>query len=123
MTDGTRGIGNNQIFSWALLRRRCEYRPTAITGQRVIRERARVGSRLRPKSCAVLLLAAFFPCQMNSQAATSGGLAGGVSDPSHAVLLDAQVEIKDAAKGSTQSTKADNEECIASSFLPPAHIR
>jgi hypothetical protein len=121
MTDGTRGIGNNQIFSWALLRRRCEYRPTAITGQRVIRERARGGSmRLGPKSCAVLLLAAFFPCQMNSQTATSGGLAGVVSDPSHAVLPDAHVEIKDAAKGSTQSTNADNEGVYRIFFLAPS---
>jgi Carboxypeptidase regulatory-like domain len=76
--------------------------------------------RLGPKSRAVLLLVAFFPCQMNSQTTTSGGLAGVVSDRSHAVLPDAHVEIKDAAKGTTQSTNTDNEGVYRFFFLAPS---
>ena len=75
---------------------------------------------LGPKSCAVLLLCAFFPCEMNAQTTTSGGLAGVVSDRSRAVLPGAHVEIKDAAKGTTQFTNTDNEGAYRFFFLAPS---
>jgi hypothetical protein len=63
---------------------------------------------------AVLLLG-----EVNAQTTTSGALAGVVSDQSHAVVADAQVQIKDAAKGRTQSTKTDNEGVYRFFFLLP----
>jgi len=76
--------------------------------------------RLGPKSCAALLLAAFFPCELNAQTTTSGGLAGVVTDRTHAVLPNAHVEIKDAAKGTTQSTNTDKQGAYRFFFLAPS---
>ena len=63
--------------------------------------------RLRPIS--LLLLAALFVAPspvntLNAQTTTSGGLTGVVTDPSHAVVPEAGVEIKDEAKGNVQTT-------------------
>jgi hypothetical protein len=44
---------------------------------------------------------------LSAQTTTSGGLAGVVTDPSNAIVPNAKVEIKDDAKGTTQSTKTD----------------
>ena len=46
---------------------------------------------------------------LSAQTTTSGGLAGVVTDPSNAVVPNAKVEIKDDAKGTTQSTKTDQQ--------------
>jgi hypothetical protein len=78
--------------------------------------------RLRPIS--VLLVAALFVAaspanKLNAQTTTSGGLTGVVTDPSHALVPDADVEIKDTAKGTTQSTKTDREGVYEFSFLAP----
>ena len=78
--------------------------------------------RLRPISVlflAVFLVAAFLLSKLNAQTTTSGGLTGVVTDPSHAVVPDAVVEIKDNAKGTTQSTKTDQEGVYEFSFLAP----
>jgi hypothetical protein len=56
---------------------------------------------------------------MYAQTTTSGGLAGVVTDPSHAVIPDADIAIKDSAKGSTQSTKTDHDGVYQFFFLAP----
>jgi Amino acid permease len=56
-----------------------------------------------------LLLVAFLSTELNAQTTTSGGLTGVVTDPSHAVVPGADVEIRDTAKGTTQSTKTDRD--------------
>lgn len=47
--------------------------------------------------------------EMRSQTAVSGGLIGVVTDQSHAVVPNADVEIKDNSKGTIQSTRTDRE--------------
>jgi len=76
--------------------------------------------RLRPIS--VLLLFVFLASPANklkAQTTTSGGLAGVVADPSNAVVPDADVEIRDSAKGTTHSTKTDREGLYRFFFLAP----
>jgi hypothetical protein len=58
---------------------------------------------------SALLLAISFSSELIAQTTTSGGLTGVVTDPSPAVVLGADVEIKDNSKGTTQSTKTDRE--------------
>jgi hypothetical protein len=54
-----------------------------------------------------------------AQTTTSGGLAGVVTDPSNAVIPNADVEIKDNAKGTNQATKTDREGVYRFFFLAP----
>jgi len=61
-----------------------------------------------------------FSHELNAQTTTSGALAGVVTDQSGAVVPDADVEIKDNAKGTTQSSKTDREGVHQFFFLPPA---
>jgi hypothetical protein len=76
--------------------------------------------RLRPISVLRLavLLAMVTPA-LNAQTTTSGGLTGVVTDPSHALVADAGVEIRDSAKGTTQSTETDREGVYRFFFLAP----
>src|SRR5579862_9622585 len=77
---------------------------------------------LRPISVSLvvgILLATFFLNRLNAQTTTSGGLTGVVTDPSHALVPDAGVEIKDNAKGTSQSTKTDREGVYRFFFLAP----
>lgn len=55
-----------------------------------------------------------------AQTTTSGGLAGVVTDSSHAVVPDVDVEIKDNVKGTTQSTKTDQQGGYRFFFVAPA---
>jgi len=67
-----------------------------------------------------LLVAAVFPSgQLAGQTATSGGLSGVVTDPSNAVLADADVEIKQTSKGTIQSTRTNRDGVYRSFFLAP----
>ena len=78
--------------------------------------------RLRPISVfllAVLLVTASPANKLNAQTTTSGGLTGVVTDPSHAVVPDAGVEIKDDAKGTVESTKTDRQGVYQFFFLAP----
>src|SRR5260370_36736312 len=77
--------------------------------------------RLRPtyRIFALLLAAALLAGDVHSQTTTSGGLAGVVIDQTTAVVPDAVVEIKDAAKGTTQSGKTDKEGVYQFPFLRP----
>src|SRR6266700_8380707 len=68
---------------------------------------------------AISFLAISFSSELIAQTTTSGGLTGVVTDPSHAVVLGADVEIKDNSKGTTQSTKTDREGVYRFFFLEP----
>jgi hypothetical protein len=54
-----------------------------------------------------------------AQTTTSGGLTGVVSDPSHAVVPDAVVELRDNTKGTAQATKTDSDGVYRFFFLAP----
>src|SRR5260221_870836 len=68
---------------------------------------------------SALLLALSFSTELTAQTTTSGGLTGVVTDPSHAVVPGADVEIRDTAKGTTQSTKTDRDGVYRFFFLSP----
>jgi len=59
------------------------------------------------------------PSDLTAQTTTSGALAGVVTDQSNAVIPDADVEIRDNSKGTTQSTKTDREGVYRFFFLLP----
>ena len=77
--------------------------------------------RLGPRSCrfAVLVAVALLGCDGQSQTTTSGALSGVVIDQTNAVVPDAAVEIKEVAKGTTQSAKTDGKGAYQFSFLRP----
>jgi hypothetical protein len=68
---------------------------------------------------AILIITTTPPGNLNAQTTTSGALSGVVTDPSHAVVPDAGIEIKDNAKGTTHSTKTDREGVYRFFFLAP----
>src|SRR6266853_1569507 len=76
--------------------------------------------RLRP---LILLLLAVLticpPSDLTAQTATSGALAGVVTDRSGAVVTGADVAIEDLARGTTQSTRTDREGAYRFFFLVP----
>ena len=72
---------------------------------------------------SILLLALHLPYQSNAQTTTSGGLTGVVTDPSGALVPNADVEIKDESKGATQSTRTDQEGVYRFFFLAPSRYR
>jgi hypothetical protein len=57
--------------------------------------------------------------ELGGQTTTSGGLTGVVTDPRHAVVPDTDVEIREIAKGTVQSTKTDREGVYRFFFLAP----
>jgi hypothetical protein len=67
----------------------------------------------------VLLGSGSFFNVLSAQTTTSGALAGVVTDPSQAVVADAVVEIKNGAKGTSQSTRTDREGIYRFLFLAP----
>jgi hypothetical protein len=68
---------------------------------------------------SLCLAAACLSSFVHPQTTSSGALAGVVTDPSHAVVPDADVEIKDLAKGITQSTRTDTDGVYRFFFLTP----
>jgi hypothetical protein len=58
--------------------------------------------------------------ELSAQTTTSGGLTGVVTDPSHAVVPDALVEIRDTAKGTVESAKTDRDGVYHFFFLTPS---
>jgi hypothetical protein len=70
--------------------------------------------------CYALLLAISLASRLNAQTTTSGGLMGVVTDPSNAVVPDADVEIRDDAKGAILKTKTDQEGVYRFFFLVPS---
>lgn len=67
----------------------------------------------------LILIASHLSGDLSAQTTTSGALAGVVTDQSGAVVADAEIEIKDNAKGTTQSCKTGREGTYHFSFLPP----
>lgn len=68
---------------------------------------------------SALLLAVLVPPAARAQTATSGGLTGFITDQTGAVVVNADVEIKESSKGSTQSTKTDRDGVYRFLFLAP----
>ena len=67
----------------------------------------------------ILSLVLFSTHDSRAQTTTSGGLTGVVSDPSHAVVPDAVVELRDNAKGTMQTAKTDGNGVYRFFFLAP----
>src|SRR5437763_2675483 len=65
----------------------------------------------------------FFLCELNAQTTASGAVAGVVTDQSLAVITEADVEIRNDAKGTTQSTRTDREGVYRFFFVPPGAYR
>jgi hypothetical protein len=78
--------------------------------------------RLRPTQfgLSVFLLAVSLANELNAQTTTSGGLTGVLTDQSNAVVPNADIEIKDSRKGTTQSTRTDREGVYRFFFLAPS---
>src|SRR5215831_4275033 len=60
-----------------------------------------------------------FSNKLNAQTTASGALAGVVTDQSMAVIADAEIEIRDEARGTTQSTRTDRRGEYRFFFLAP----
>jgi len=71
------------------------------------------------RSLSLLVLLFATSISTLAQTTTSGGLAGAVTDPSKAVVPDADIKIEDQAKGTTQSTKTDQHGMYRFFFLAP----
>src|SRR5262245_50944714 len=68
-----------------------------------------------------LLIGASFSffAQITAQTTTSGGLTGVITDQTNAVVPNADVDIKNLATGTTQSTKTDREGLYRFFFIAP----
>ncbi len=75
--------------------------------------------RLMIRLISVLLLFFCSPEDSPAQTTISGALTGTVTDPSGAVVLGANVLIRDNSKGTRQSTKTNREGVYQFSFLLP----
>jgi Carboxypeptidase regulatory-like domain len=75
------------------------------------------------RTATLLLLAALVACEVQSQTTTSGALAGTVVDQTNAVVSDADVIIRDYAKGTIQSTRTNEEGVYRFLFLAPALLK
>jgi hypothetical protein len=60
-----------------------------------------------------------FSIQLDAQSTTSGGLTGVVSDPGHAIVPSAKVEIRDNTRGTLQTAKTDSDGVYRFFFLAP----
>jgi len=67
----------------------------------------------------ILSLVLFFIQDARAQTTTSGGLTGVVSDPSHAVVPDAVVELRCNTKGSIQTARTNGDGVYWFFFLAP----
>src|ERR1700687_4261755 len=73
---------------------------------------------LRLFACSFVMLVCLSD-ELKPQTTTSGGLTGVVTDQSNAVVPKADVQIKDNAKGNTQSTRSDYQGVYRFFFLAP----
>jgi hypothetical protein len=79
--------------------------------------------RFRPRRCLsafLFLLAICFASELSAQTTTSGAVTGVVTDQSGAVVPNADVEIRDVSKGTTESTKSDRDGVYRFLFLSPS---
>src|SRR5215467_5212072 len=88
-----------------------------------IRILADLSTWLRPLFLISLALPAvlFLSNSLNAQNATSGELTGVVIDPSGAVVPNAKVELRDNAKGISQTTNSNPDGEYVISFVPPGN--
>jgi hypothetical protein len=70
-----------------------------------------------------LLVASLMAPAAFAQSLTSGDIAGTVTDPSHAVVANATVELKSIDEGSTQSTKTNGTGYYRFSLLRPGNYK
>ena len=75
--------------------------------------------KLAPRLLLLLSLVRISISDSCAQTTTSGGLTGVVSDPSQAAVPDANVEIRDITKGTTQATKTDSDGVYRFFFVAP----
>src|SRR5208283_2852522 len=78
---------------------------------------------LRPIAVSLLVgifLITFFLNRLNAQTTTSGAVTGVVTDQSGAVVPNADVEIRDVNKGTTESTETDRDGVYRFFFLAPS---
>jgi hypothetical protein len=75
----------------------------------------------RPLLFLCLAVSFLFPClhNLSAQTTTSGGLTGAVTDPAHATVPNAYVEIEDSAKGTIQATKTNSDGAYRFFFVTP----
>ena len=71
---------------------------------------------------SAILLASLLARHLPAQTTISGGLTGVVTDPSGAVIPDADVEIRDSTKGTLERTKTDRFGAYRFSFLAPGQF-
>ena len=78
---------------------------------------------LRPLFLIFLVLPTvlFLSNSLNAQNATSGELTGVVIDPSGAAVPDAKVELRDIAKGISQTTSSNPDGKYVFAFVPPGN--
>jgi hypothetical protein len=76
-------------------------------------------SRFTCSALVVILLASSVTNRLHAQTTISGGLTGVITDQSSAVVPNAIVEIRDEAKGTTQTTKTDRAGVYQFFFLAP----
>jgi hypothetical protein len=72
---------------------------------------------------SILLLILCLPDELKAQTTTSGGLTGVVRDPSQAAVPDANVEIRDSTKGTSQATKTDGDGVYRFFFVAPGNYK
>jgi len=68
---------------------------------------------------AILVALSLGSTRLAAQTATSGDVAGVVTDPSNSVVPDAKVSLKDNAKGNTQETKTNRDGAFRFYLLTP----
>src|SRR5579863_7099143 len=68
---------------------------------------------------ALLVVLSLGSTRLAAQTATTGDVAGVVTDPSNAVVPDAKLSLKDNAKGSTQDTKSNKDGAFRFYLLAP----
>src|SRR5215470_16883588 len=70
-------------------------------------------------SCSFIAAYLYLSAQTNAQTRTSGALTGIVTDQTNAVIPNAEVELKELARGTTHSTKTDREGLYQFFLLAP----
>lgn len=69
--------------------------------------------------CCLIAASLFLANRGTAQTTSSGALTGVITDSSDAVVPNAEIEIKDSARGTTHSTKTDREGLYQFFFLAP----
>jgi Carboxypeptidase regulatory-like domain len=76
--------------------------------------------RSRWVSSLLIVASVYFSAEVSAQTTTSGALTGVITDQTNAVVANANIEIRDITRGTTQSTKTDRTGVYHFFFLPPS---